>query len=454
MGARLRRLAVPAYLLLCLLLGGSVQGIWRVMLLQLLAVGLIAWAALSPKSEPLTKPSKRLLLLVVLVLFLFVLQLIPLSPEIWAGLPGRSGVATGYASLGYPLPWLPLSMVPYETLETALTLLPPIAVLVGILRLRAYQESWLAGALIVGALLGVTLGAVQSIGESKPEAWWYLYDITNTGAVGFFANSNHMGTLLLVTIPFAAALIAAGMRQTPDRRRFHAVLAVGAGGLLVVLVGLALNRSLAAIALALPVIALSALLLPGSWQKQRLILVAAALLTVAGVLAFTSSPIQAELTGTDTTSLGSRLAMWRLSWAAISDSFPAGTGFGTFEQIFRLYEDPASVGATYVNHAHNDYIELVLEAGLAGLLLLGAFLLWWMRQVIEVWRSQLSSPFARAATIATGAVLAHSIVDYPQRTAAIASVFAGCLAMIAQPSKRESAREASEVRPTKHLTIG
>ena len=36
----------PAYLFLCLILGGSAQGIWQNMALQLLGLALIAWAAL------------------------------------------------------------------------------------------------------------------------------------------------------------------------------------------------------------------------------------------------------------------------------------------------------------------------------------------------------------------------------------------------------------------------
>lgn len=452
--ATLNRLAVPAYLLVCLLLGGSVQGPWRTMVVQLLAVGLIAWAALATRREPLGGAAKSLLLLAILTLLLFLVQLVPLPPGIWTALPGREPVAAGYATLGYPLPWLPLSVAPYETLATALTLLPPLAVLLAILRLRAYEESWLAGALLGGTLLGVLLGAIQTAGGRSPGAWWYLYDYTNSGAVGFFANSNHMGTLLLAAVPFAVALIASGSLKTSARGGKQARLAAGAAGLLLVLVGLALNRSLAAIALALPVIAFSALVLPGDRRRRRLIFAAGALLTIVAILIFTSSPIQSELAGTDTASLQSRSAMWALSWQAIVDSFPAGTGFGTFEQVYRLYEQPATVGPTYINHAHNDYVELLLEGGIAGLLLLIGFLFWWARQTIAVWRSPLSSNFARAATVAAGAILAHSIVDYPLRTAALAAVFAACIGIMAQPARRAAREETSDVRPAKHLVIG
>ena len=73
--------------------------------------------------------------------------------------------------------------------------------------------------------------------------------------------------------------------------------------------------------------------------------------------------------------------------------------------------EPATVTVAWVNHAHNDYLELLLETGLAGLLLILAFLTWFVVQAARVWRSPFSSLFAKAATIAAAAILAHSIVD-------------------------------------------
>lgn len=131
-------------------------------------------------------------MLTMLALLLFVLHLVPLPPQLWTGLPGRDAVVQGYASFGSALPWLPLSMTPYATLATALTLLVPVAMLLWILRLGLQDERLIAGALIVGTVLGILLGAMQSVGGSGPNAWWYLYDFTNSGAVGLFANANHM----------------------------------------------------------------------------------------------------------------------------------------------------------------------------------------------------------------------------------------------------------------------
>ena len=86
-----------------------------------------------------------------------------------------------------------------------------------------------------------------------------------------------------------------------------------------------------------------------------------------------------------------------------------------------------------MNHVHGDYIEIVLETGAAGFLLILLFLIWWARRVAAIWGSEDKDVFARAATIASAAILAHSVVDYPLRTAAISAIFAMCCALMAEP---------------------
>ena len=104
---------------------------------------------------------------------------------------------------------------------------------------------------------------------------------TNVGrAVGFFANADHMATLLVMTMPFLAAIVAAG--RSASMQRYSAIIAVAAGLAIVILVGLALNGSLAGYGLALPVIAASVLIILPPASRLRLWVVAlAALLLVA-----------------------------------------------------------------------------------------------------------------------------------------------------------------------------
>src|SRR5690349_17562852 len=100
MASRVRGTIVPAYLLLCLLLGGSGQGVWANMLLQLFGLALIAWAAVRPDQDTMPREQWQLLWLVLIGLGIIVLQMVPLPAALWATLGGREFIAQGFAVLG------------------------------------------------------------------------------------------------------------------------------------------------------------------------------------------------------------------------------------------------------------------------------------------------------------------------------------------------------------------
>lgn len=448
----LRRWVVPIYLILCVVLGGSGQGIWANLVLQLTAIAVLVWAFVARRSDDLTSASRQLMALAAITAAVIAVELVPLPPGVWAALPGRELVVGGYQALGYPLPSLPLSMTPYATVETILVVLPALAVLVATIRIRQ-RESWLAAALLLAVFAGVVLGALQVASGGPEHSSWYFYPISNSGAVGFFANRNHMGSLLLVSIPFAVALLASLTSRARSHSPRSGLIAFGAAALIVIVAGIGLNRSLAAVGLAVPVLLFSSLILPG-WRLRSLALPLAAIGLLGSLVFLTSSPIAAEISGDDLSSFQSRADIWSATLTLIQQSFPVGTGLGSFDSVYPVTEAPGLVDRTYVNHAHNDYLEILLEMGLAGALVILLFLGWWTAQVIKVWRSSLSTYYQRAATIASGALLAHSIVDYPLRTAALSAVFAMCLALMAQPRRERRGADASQARPTRHLTIG
>jgi O-antigen ligase len=295
------------------------------------------------------------------------------------------------------------------------------------------------------------LGALQV--ANGPRSWPYLYDITNAGAVGVFANRNHMGTLLLVSIPFGTALMVSTRAQGSGSRQGR--LALGIAGLVLVVVGIALNGSVAALALALPVLLASAALVPAAVRWRRVALPIAAVALIGGVVIVGTNPIPSVATDLGAAeSVQSRGQMWSTTETAIRDTFPLGTGLGTFEQVYRQYEQPGQITRSYVNHAHNDYLELALELGAAGIVLMVLFLAWWAIAAVRVWTTPLSSAFGRAATIASAVILAHSIVDYPLRTSAIAAIFGISIALMAQRLRTEASPGAREIRPARHVKLG
>ena len=447
MSRRSKSAVIAAYLLLCLLLGGSSQYPWTTLALQLGGIALIAWAAIAPRLDEEHESSAGPLYLLLLCTLAWVLvQLVPLPPGLWASLPGRAELAVGYENLGYATPSLPISETPYRSLLALFAAIPALAAFVATDRLRAAPRA-IAVAIVAGMVAGVFLGAAQVAAGDRN--WAHLYSVTNRGAVGFFANHNHMATLLLVSIPVGAALFSSirSSRSGSNAGRY----ALGAGLLALVLIGIALNGSRAAYALCIPVLLASSALVPLGNRLKRLLLPASAVALLGAVAVLAANPISED---DPSIPVEPRTAIWAQTQQAIADNFPAGTGLGSFEQVYRHYENPDAVTIRYVNHAHNDFLEIALELGAPGLVLLVLFLAWWAFASARIWRSPSSSNFARAATIATAAMLAHSVVDFPLRTAAMASVFAALIALMTQRSVTTASPRTGEQQTVRHVKLG
>ena len=452
---RLRPAVAPAYLFLCLLLGGSHQGIWGNALLQLLAVAIIAWALVERREEPLPRPARQLFVIVALAVGLAIAQLIPLPANIWTGLPGREFVVSGFEQLGIEPTAMPISLSPYDSLAVLLALLPPLGMLAAIVGLRAYSTAGLASALVGGAMAGVLLGILQVSSPVPQASPWYLYRISNFGlATGFFANSNHMADLLLVTIPFIAAVGAKLRERAKDVRTRSTGLAVASSGLVLAVLGLILNQSLAGYGLGVPVVLASLIILfapSGAWTRGALAAIAVAGLVAIALLWVSPIGSQFDRLGAST-SVTSRREIATNGLILVRKFAPVGSGLGTFQELYPLTEDPTKVDRFYVNHAHNDYLELAVETGVAGMLLILVFLAWWSAKVWRMLRSPASDQFAIAGAIASATILLHSLVDYPLRTAAMSAVFAMCLALIFQ--SRRAVRGENDLRPARHLVVG
>ena len=128
---------------------------------------------------------------------------------------------------------------------------------------------------------------------------------------------------------------------------------------------------------------------------------------------------------------------------------PIGSGLGTFVPVYAMFEKPEDAKDTYVNHAHNEFLEVWLEAGVVGLALIGLFVVWLVRRSVEIWRSapapgasQLDWSLIRAATIVPALLLAHSLVEFPLRTGAMMAIMAfACALLIDSPVGAEAEEE-------------
>ncbi len=451
---RMRPAVAPAYLFLCLLLGGSPQGVWGNAVLQLLAVAIILWALIEWRVESLSRPMRQLLMIAAAAILILVFQLLPLPASLWTALPGRDVVAEGFRLLGIPLPAMPMSLAPYDSIAMLPALLPPLGMIAAMVGLRGFSAPWLAAALIGGAMGGVLLGILQVSSPLPQASPWYLYRVSNFGvATGFFANSNHMANLLLVTIPFVASLGVTIRQRSVDSRSRTVGTAVVSGGLILAILGLALNRSLAGYGLGVPVVLASLMILFGLSAKWVRGSIAAIGITGAAAMAILwASPVGSQMDRLGvTTSIASRHEIVTNSIELARRFAPLGSGIGTFPKVYVLKEDADKIDRVYVNHAHNEYLELSVETGLPGVVVIILFMLWWGRSVLQMLRSPAADQFAMAGAIASAAILLHSLVDYPLRTSAISAVFAMSIVLVVQ--SRRTAWKDSDLWPPRHLVL-
>jgi O-antigen ligase len=447
----IRHAAVPAYLLACLLLGGaSAAGSIANFILQIVSLPLIGWAVWRMIQERPSAQIRAPLGLLAIFLVIALLQLVPLPPALWTLLPGRGAVVEGYRLLGIPLPWLPLTLAPDVAPSCILWLLPAFAVLLSVVVLGAFRGRGIAAAIVAVTLASVAIGALQVIGGTSA----YLYRITNYGvAVGFFANANHNATLLLVCIPFLSALQATLLKRSGSQRSASAIRLLVGAAYAVLFVGLLINSSLAGIGLGVPV-ALGSWLAFGRQRPalRRGIVVATVVVSLAAVVTIVVGPFGNNLFGAQKANVElSRQTSFALTLRATRDYFPIGSGTGSFQPIYHMQEPLGSVGTTFMNHAHSDWLELLLETGIVGIAFAVLFLAWWVVRIRAIWRAEEPDPFAQAAVIATAAIMLHSTVDYPLRTAALSAVFAACIGLMSgvRPYTQRS-RQPSSAR---HLSL-
>ena len=441
----------PAYLFACLVMGGSAQGMFTNLALQLVGIAVIAWACLTRMPDKASLPARQLGWIAALAASLVVLQLIPLPPALWTNIPGRQFIVAGFRLLGQPLGWMPVSLAPADTIATAMAIIPPLAILALILRLGAYTARPMILAVLLAAAISLALGILQNRGNGM-EHYLYPYNSWNT-APGLFANINHMATLLLVSVPFFVALAAQRWREAPAPNDRLLTITMAGAMAVVLALGIAINHSSALLIIGAPVLGAAALLLvPAGRIRIGRVSALLALLFFTGVAALAIVVMSGKSTSSST-SVTVRADIWSRTAESLSDHGLLGSGIGTFPKVYPLHENPATIERTYINHAHNDYLELALEAGIPGIILMVAFLAWWASRAFHIWRSPDADEIARAACIASAAILLHSLVDYPLRTAAIAACMALAVALMADPARRRLKARPADLRPARHLKL-
>lgn len=433
------RLALPfwvmtLYLLLLAFTGGGARSdIQSLIILRPISAAVLGYALWGLTWDHV-RSFRFLVFFALAVVMLVALHLVPLPPALWMSLPGRELMVEIDRAAGLGEVWRPISMIPSQTWNALYSLIIPLAALVLMLRLTREQRFALTPVIILIGLFSGFIGLLQVIGPNDSPL--YLYRITNTGsAVGLFANRNHQAVMLACLFPMLAVYASTGI-QTVEQFRFRLVLAGGAALFLVPL--LLVTGSRIGLVVGLIGFLISALLYRQpkfSRAPKRKIrrfnlgyLVAAALLFGIAALTFLMSRAQAFdrlLTGDGIEDL--RFAVWPLLLEVSGKYFPIGSGIGTFVEAYQIDEPLRLLDQEYLNHAHNDWLEILMTGGAGATLLAVLATVVWIRSAYLL----LASCDSYRRDVVLGKLGASIIFmlalasfgDYPLRTPSLSAIF-------------------------------
>ena len=395
------------------------------------------------------------------------LQLVPLPRVV------RGWLSPGRAALEVPLEavlgesaapeagpsWAPLSLDASGTVDALLLLLAYGALFVLVFNLADSRERLVRICRSV-ALLGASVAVVGLFQDLSGAERIYGFWTPRYGGspYGPFVNHNHFAGYMELTIPVAVGLllrrifrgsappraIAAAPPSGPGsaaRRMLEVAPAVrGERAGQAVLLGLAVGVMVAALLLCLSrgglaslVVAAAAVLALlalggrlGRWEVAALGAVLA--LGVTLFLWIGPGPAlahfrRAELLQNEPSFLG-RASVWRATLSLFLDFPVLGSGFGTFPAAF-LHYYPAGTERIWLQ-AHNDYVQLLAETGLAGAAVAAVGLALLLAHLL---RPLILGPPVRERFLYFGLVtgilslLVHSLVDFNLQIPANATLF-------------------------------
>ncbi len=414
-------------LVVALLFGGGARGAGDAMvhlaMLPCLALGIARW-----RTAEVTRWDRAFLALLSSALALVALQLVPLPPAWFAALPGRASVAADLAHAGIAPAWRPMSLDAWATVRAALAILTFGAMW---LSARSLPHALRRRLLIIAVGVGVALaflGFAQATGG--PNALRFHAFHHPIGAIATFANRNHFADLLGVLLPIALALAA----QAQGRgQRAQAGLALVAVVALWLAAALTFSRAGFVLASSALVAAACVLWWPRRGAGRRWLAPGLAFgIAMLAVAHFAWDGLMQRLQTDPLDDL--RWQYVRHGLEAMWAWLPWGSGLGTFPWVYAPMEPLQAMGPTFAERAHDDLLQIAIEAGVPGLLLVLAFL-----AMVAV-KAARNFPMGRAAAVVDDPVasvtavalvvpILHSVVDYPLRTFALL-VTAGLLLSI------------------------
>ncbi|MCI0627049.1 MAG: O-antigen ligase family protein [Acidobacteria bacterium] len=283
--------------------------------------------------------------------------------------------------------------------------------------------------LVFAFLLGLV--AILQFFTGHNQIYWIVESPGYT--FGPYVNHNHYAGLIEMLIPIALAYLL-------SHRRIHSARTLLAFGILIPIASLLLSGSRGgAISLLVEILILAFVLAryTDKYTRRNLVTLAALAVTAVALLFFWLAP-------DDISKRLASIANWgQYSEATFRDrtqiaqdcvrilrDYPwSGIGLGSFENAYPRYQSSPSDLVT--DHAHNDYLEILVETGCGGGLLIASALLVFLRLAFKNLRQRLKHQagwIRLGAALGCSGLLVHSLFDFNLHIPANAAWFVVCAA--------------------------
>ena len=306
---------------------------------------------------------------------------------------------------------------------------------------RSSQFEMLAKLFSAYGLVVASFAILQGLAPNGKLYW--VFTLEQGGLIyGPYVNHNHYAGLMEMLMPFP--LVLATSHFTDGNRK---IAVAGIAALMAGSIFLSGSRGGMA-AFVAQMVVLGVLLArkrDGSWKQPLMLggflaVVIIFLIWMGGNeltqrLASIHSEAREELSG------GVRLSIDRDCLHMLLKRPLLGWGLGAFPIAYPQFR--SFYTTFFVNQAHNDYLQLLVETGLAGFAIVVWFLVLVFRQAsskIKNWTETASGALTVAALLGCVGILVHSFLDFNLQVPANAALFYVLCAIAASPPLQESQR--------------
>jgi O-antigen ligase len=346
------------------------------------------------------------------------------------------------------------------------------AFLVAVLAVRSYRRlEQLAQLLVWSGVFQAVAGAM--LFSTGAHYWLFHVELTHARILGTYVYHNSAAGYLVMCLAIGIGLMLARLGQDGTlpsswKERLSLLLTFLLGPkmrlrimLVVMVIALVLTRSRmgnAAFFSAMLLVGLIAVVLARRTAPTTIGLITSLIiidvLVVGGWVGLEKVVQRVQETAMTTEAGGmeesveARTEAGRMALGLVQDFPLMGTGGGSFYSAFPRYRSPRT---GYIDHAHNDFVEVASDFGLPGLAILGslvALTLWTALRILAKRKSDLPRGVAFGVAMSIVALLIHSAVDFNLQIPANALTMVVILAMawIAYDLPSKSRRSTTTVK--------